>query len=293
MPSDPSITKELESFGIKDPSIAKDCETVSNLLSAGPEGQLVDGLKRLNAALEDQMKKAEKRAMGQILMASERTWGVNIDANGSARITALRMLEPDEFEEQFKGAKLFKDPGVSANHGEYTHRIQWYIIAMQKVVSDPVKLLNTMGDHMATPQNANGLWDCLFDRLRSTQTGSKYFLAKNFNDFRCPEYFNLWLKEQAEDYPYLAVYLDKRFKKRDDIDFESLSALGNWMDKYREKKAGIELKKLSEKRGGAVLSFSIPYALKKRQKSYANATENDMLEAIVDVEKGQISRGPY
>lgn len=289
MPADPKILPELkESFELEPPE-TDDYEKISNAFSEGPENHLVmQGLESLENALAAQMMAAEKRAMGHVLLASEKLWGINTDADGSVRITILRMLEPEEFGAQFRLGQLFKDPGAMQDHGEYTHRIQWYIISTQNIVEDPNTVLASMWDHLATSGNANGLWDCLLDRLRY-YNGIEHFRATGKTDFRSPEHFNLWMMKQS-DYPTLSLFLNGRFEKRQ-INMEIMTQIAGWLDTNKESEAAEKLLECVSE-DGAAAAFSIPYALKKAGNTVVGATEDQMLEAIAAYKIGTIRLDP-
>ena len=292
MPGDPKIGQELEKFGVKE-SLAADCTKISDVLSAGPEdGTFKEGLEDLERELKVQSAQSAKRAMGQVLMRSEQSWGCNVVADGSARVTVLRMLTPAEFGQQFTDCQLFKDPGVSANHGEHTHRIQWYIISKTNLVDDPAAVLVGMKDHLSQKDNANGLWDCVFDRLPRWMT-FKHFLARDGKDFRCPEHLNLWLKERSESYPVLATYLTQRFEKRGNMPEERIQQFVDWMERHADSDAKARLIDLIKEWDAESVLFAIPYALRKTGKSFANATPGEVNAAMDEFERGKIGRGNY
>lgn len=284
MPADAKILSELkEKFGLEKPD-TDDYEKISNVFSEGPDNPaLGNGLDHLEMELALQMQAAQKRAMGNVLLASEKVWGVNTDADGSVRITVLRMMEPDEFAEQFRMGQLFKDPGAQPNHGEYTHRIQWYIISTQKVVDEPNTVLISMQNHLATPNHANGLWDCLLDRLRFAQGGIKYFLATGEHDFRSPEHFNLWMISQADRFPTLSLYLKGRFDKRQ----TGINLFPQFQKWYNDHEGEIP-EKMWEVLFNDSGMFAITYALRKVGKTVPTATEDEMKQAIAAFKAGVV-----
>lgn len=61
------------------------------------------------------------------LMEREQRWGFS-----STLAILTGALEPAEFFHCLRGGYPIKDPGAGRSHGEYSHRIQWYMIAQRK-----------------------------------------------------------------------------------------------------------------------------------------------------------------
>jgi Family of unknown function (DUF5636) len=60
-----------------------------------------------------------------VLKANEKRLGFQSAA------TYLGYVQPEEFRQRLKQGMQFKDPTVPGGHGEFTHRIQWYLITKE------------------------------------------------------------------------------------------------------------------------------------------------------------------
>jgi hypothetical protein len=231
--------------------------------------------------------------MGTVLLTSEAQWGVNVDSNNAVRVTALAFLPPDTFGKQLASATLIKDPGAGVNHGEYTHRIQWFILHECKVATNPNALLRLTGSAKAMPEkdSLNGLWDCLFDRLRFAQYGMKAFIATGTTDFRSPEHFNLWLIDQTDRFPALAKYLRERcIKRMPQSNTDALEKLESWCNTHPQSDSADHLKKRLKRQEFDEL-IAVIYALKKGGVTDASAaSEQQMAIAIKLVAGGLLVR---
>jgi hypothetical protein len=279
MPSDPKIKDDLERFAKLDPGLLKDGVCISDELSAGPESIAVrKGLQILEERLSERAKNDPKHQMGSVLLASERQWGVNVDSNNSVRVTALGFLSAQAFAGELQSATLIKDPGAGTDHGEYTHRVQWFIVHEMKLAAKDNALLRCMGAPEMLPDkgNLNGLWDCIFDRLRRPQRGLKAYIATGKDDFRSPEHFNTWLRG-CKDYPVLSLYLEKRFDKRQpDKVAPELMLLVEWLRGHQDSKAWSVFEQAKERDNAAEALIGIVYALRKAGKSLKALEEKDV-----------------
>jgi hypothetical protein len=101
-----------------------------------------------------------------------------------------------------------KDVGVSFEHGEYTHRIQWYIITLdyeqnpKRYNKTPLALyryIYELGACDPTSYLRENMWACLFDRPEQDQSGDKAvrdkasFKEDDHSHFSCPEYLHGYL----------------------------------------------------------------------------------------------------
>ncbi|MBM7112617.1 LirA/MavJ family T4SS effector [Archangium primigenium] len=131
---------------------------------------------------------------------------VDTDGDGHPRTSRfLGQLSSGDFAYHIQQAHLAKDY-VGLEHGEYTHRIQWYCLGQAKA---HLGLTDTREDRdkMATLFSKSGLfWGLTFDR---NTTPTMY-------DFRKPEYLNNWLVASptspggAKKFPLLHNFLKSR-----------------------------------------------------------------------------------
>lgn len=137
-------------------------------------------------------------------------------------------VDPDDFRNfllQFK--YQFKDPGAGADHGEFTHRLQWFAVCTAYEAND-LALHNRPSDlfcflcndycvakTMKPPGGKNfGLWDCLVDAFRPS-LGPAYPTS---DDFRSPNRLNDYLVSpgalKSEEVGLIAHILKNRAVKR-------------------------------------------------------------------------------
>jgi hypothetical protein len=151
-----------------------------------------------------------------------------------------RELNPKEFRGMIRSATHWKDSGVLWQHGEYTHRIQWYVIIHSNRVANPALVFaetaNVVDPMFVTPRD---VWQALVDREKSGSGAT--FTVTLATDFRCPENLNLWLINEAEGFPVLKAALTARATKRRDNPLNNRDA----MIAYLERKVGTDTPTLS------------------------------------------------
>ncbi len=114
------------------------------------------------------------------------------------------VLDNASFAASIRTKNIGKDY-VAGDHGEYTHRIQWYCIGAQK------QSLGLMSKDMGTLFSRSGIsWGRLFDRQAIDATDAF--------DFRRPERLNRWLTDKVQGssgkaYPMLHAFLGARANK--------------------------------------------------------------------------------
>jgi hypothetical protein len=163
------------------------------------------------------------------LTEKERQWGFTLFADqfGTPKAQMIMPLKADQFREQLTEKQPFKDPTIGPDHGEYTHRLQWYLIAEGAGFKEPaaevykhIGMVPWQGS-VYTKDGANnfGLWDTLCDRqpigAPGLPTPFPFYKADNL-DFRCPEALLTWLCQpaQLQTYPLVASFLKARKEKR-------------------------------------------------------------------------------
>jgi hypothetical protein len=119
----------------------------------------------------------------------------------------LGVLPPQVFIAEGTKARHFKDL-VSPRHGEYTHRLQWYLCLRKGLFGS-----RPAGQLFGAVVRFGALWDHLFDR----NEGEPPFVHGP-DDFRKPEYLNDWLckdNQIAADCPLVTSFLRARREKRE------------------------------------------------------------------------------
>jgi hypothetical protein len=126
---------------------------------------------------------------------------------------AKGFLAPATFRSALAEGLIVKDPGVSIEHGEFTHAIQWLVIGWQQksaafLDKSVIELFKLLGDERSVFAKASGteknLWDLLVDQQPDV-----------CQDCRSPEYLhNLIMKSDDPEISLLHVLCDERAKKR-------------------------------------------------------------------------------
>jgi hypothetical protein len=139
--------------------------------------------------------------------------GVLAEAEGTQGFTPqdypvyLGVLPPQVFVTKGAKARHFKDL-VSPLHGEYTHRLQWYLCLKKGLFGS-----KPAGPLFGAVIRYGPLWQHLFDRNDADDP-----FAHGKDDFRKPEYLNEWLCTNAQiaaECPLVTSYLRARRDKRE------------------------------------------------------------------------------
>jgi Family of unknown function (DUF5636) len=188
--------------------------------------------------LEEQLRHLFSRE----LMALEIRLGFNtFQCVGGERVqTYVAFLNADSFRAQLKLGHHWKDPGVPGNHGEYTHRLQWYLLAnaLKDVVKEPVKQFMRIGG-VIDPNKENapsGLWDALFDR-NDGEGSTKFKVQGNVTDCRSPESLTKFIVDNvnADKWPLVHWFIKSRMNKRQTKRLNEFTAAKAYVDRKIEK----------------------------------------------------------
>jgi hypothetical protein len=140
--------------------------------------------------------------------------------------TFVTFVQTAQFNANLRDLKHWKDPGVSPDHGEFTHQLQWYCLVKRPnpnlglEFADFFEQLGTVEVKGTTlpsgylTGNGLGLWEIVFDRGAAPfpYDGNS---AVGPTDFRRPD--NLLahiLKKRDTKYPLLGSFLHARQQKR-------------------------------------------------------------------------------
>ncbi|KTD66492.1 helicase [Legionella santicrucis] len=140
------------------------------------------------------------------LSESLKQWLINSDFSHQIIILSSELSKKDFFY-LLKNKNMFKDVGIDPFHGEWSHFIQWYLIANNE---DLVKNLNFLPhviiEMMGNTKNNNkqSLWEITFDS----------FKEESIFNFTSPENVTSFLKSSSSDFPLLSTNIQKRFLKR-------------------------------------------------------------------------------
>ncbi|MBC7926480.1 MAG: hypothetical protein H7039_12555 [Bryobacteraceae bacterium] len=139
--------------------------------------------------------------------------------------TFVSFVQTAEFNKNLRDAEHWKDPGVSPDHGELTHQLQWYCLVKQSVDLGGMthaQLFTALGTVLVKgtvlPGGFNsgsglGLWEIIFDRGAGPfpDVGN---LQMQTSDFRKPDNLLRTLLTSVNRYPLVSSFLAARQKKR-------------------------------------------------------------------------------
>jgi hypothetical protein len=120
------------------------------------------------------------------------------------------------FQDHLKKKLHWKDPNIPGNHGEYSHRIQWYCIVKNNVVPKKMapKLFSLLGAIEYPKIKERTLWDCICDR-DGGEASEIPFKTADPEDFRSPELLHKFLKASTDTrLELLTAIIKARIAKR-------------------------------------------------------------------------------
>lgn len=192
-----------------------------------------------------------RKILSTVLQKNEQSYSFSFN-------TFLGYVPEAKFREQLQNGAQFKDPTVPGVHGEFTHRIQWYMITasgggLTMPADGWLNFYKWVGgvEHTkaATDDKPKwkvlGLWDALFDRNpKKGDNANGPYNTQSKKDFRSPENLNLYLLEgKLSTCPLLLAFLQGRFEKRwnmkliSNVETEQQPALENYVAKKLFKKS--------------------------------------------------------
>lgn len=125
----------------------------------------------------------------------------------------LRYLEPAIFRKQIALKMHWKDLGVGGDHGEFTHRIQWYCIIKANILSNPAALFSKIASVVYEKNDMIGLWDFICDNEVGNNSAVPF--RSSMTDFRSPERLHIYItKSKYEELRPLSSFLAARAIKR-------------------------------------------------------------------------------
>ena len=126
----------------------------------------------------------------------------------SAELTAF--VDSNHFRKYLlKHGYHWTDMAVAARHGDFTHRLHWYIVCEHNIAQNnawlsqqPVDVFKKCGEpNSVNPNNRDGerytIWDQLFDNSEFHQNYGNRALNNRNNAYRCPENLHKDLKSEA------------------------------------------------------------------------------------------------
>lgn len=149
---------------------------------------------------------------------------------GGQALTYLGFIQSEAFRTQVSNGLTWKDPLVPGAHGEFSHRIQWYIA--MKACQVPGVERGWVGFYQGvgavkhttrvvrdlTEWSGQGLWDVLVDRNASTGRNlNGPYNTTEATEFTSPENLDPYLRTGLQSCPLLTSFLQARFAKRQQI----------------------------------------------------------------------------
>jgi hypothetical protein len=176
------------------------------------------------------------KLLSSVLFEWESQNGFTLDPKG--KVDILFGNPGRLFNDELKAGRPFKDVGAGAEHGEFTHRIQWFMVGTGLQLPNTGDIYKDIAKWMtpAEQRSLDGrsqakrfLWEFLFDRDGMPSNASSVaFQSVDKYDFRAPSNLNRFFMEPKSGCPILAWCLQDRFNKR---------KIQNLTMEYIEKKA--------------------------------------------------------
>src|SRR5262245_48330325 len=96
---------------------------------------------------------AYRGVLSRVLAKAEKDNSFNVKATERPVPTLARFHTAAEFGQLFKDRTPFKDPGAKPDHGEFTHRIQWYLLypdtaGSPKLNDAPAKVFEALSQYL-------------------------------------------------------------------------------------------------------------------------------------------------
>ncbi len=183
------------------------------------DAEIAENLKKKNISVESFVSGFSKRdyKCHRSLSQSLKKW--LITSNFSHEVeTVITELSKKEFFSLLKNKTMFKDVGIDPFHGEWSHFIQWYLVANnQELIHSlnfpPHVIIQMLGDNDNNVKGKDTLWDLTFDSFKE---------KPSFN-FTSPENITQFLKKKLVQFPFLSANIQKRFLKRITVDLRDES----------------------------------------------------------------------
>lgn len=161
---------------------------------------------------------ATRRMLTRVLSAAERQAGFGAtladarESPGGAASMFMSLLDVPTFNAALRQGASWKDLGAQADHGEYTHRIQWYVINVRPRLKTPAPSLFAFIADAPQAKGKDSLWDVIFDRSTSGSVP-----PESPEDCRRPENLLALLEDERRMQsiaPVLCAWLNARHQKR-------------------------------------------------------------------------------
>lgn len=153
-----------------------DFTTIQDFLT--DNAAVVQELAELNRNLTPRREADPCKKLWAELMEKEQRWRFS-----STLAILTGQLQPHEFFDCLRNGYPIKDPGAGRSHGEYSHRIQWYMIAQRKQAGrfrlshEVIDIYKTLGDaRFLSDGGDSSPWVQLADSMTATNCTSPEWL---------------------------------------------------------------------------------------------------------------------
>ena len=162
----------------------------------------------------------------KILFENEKLNGFHVDEKGHPQLRVYSftgLISAKAFLKGVSDGYQWKDIGVSKDHGVFSHRIQWYLIANGRFLKAPEKTFSAIGnpEYVSELKDALGqmsLWARLCDRPNypSPKKGLELGTVAE-TDLRSPERVTSYILAQKNRLPWLHASVQKGQTKYKDL----------------------------------------------------------------------------
>ena len=183
--------------------------------------QLAGAKPREDELLERRAYQLFKKLLSTVLARNEMQHGFRLEAE-SDKIPIIIGLDGRAFNQLLKDRKPFKDIGAGPEHGEYSHRIQWFLVSRCGQLAhevgeiyEKVRQWSTLEEYVGLGRKSY-MWEFLVDRDGvPSNAASIPFKTEEQTDFRAPSNVNRALKDgRIVELRFLSKSLGDRFSKR-------------------------------------------------------------------------------
>jgi hypothetical protein len=178
-----------------------------------------------------------KKVLTTALIEFEHDFGYPVNQDEFFHPSYVAFVSAETFLGNIGQGFHWKDVGASPDHGEFTHRLQWFTIAASQIVPKATigsvyRDIGTCGLKSEKPDgfDQHDLWARLFDRPMDRLSKGRIGAAESGNDYRCPEQFNSFLRGGSATFPLLSSFLAARHSKRAAGDSDAFPTKGVMQD---------------------------------------------------------------
>jgi hypothetical protein len=191
--------------------------------------RILEHYKNKVANVASQLDQDLKHLLSQEMTLREIEWGfssfsISTDKGyrQGEKVQTYTKFQPGQaFRNEIALKRHWKDPTVPGLHGEYTHRLQWFLIGTQlkAEIKRPIsEIYGQIGPIQRNSQTKKfyGLWYALCDRDGGDDPNGPFKIAAPVTDCRSPESMTKFIIDAGNEahFPLLHWFISSRMKKR-------------------------------------------------------------------------------